>query len=51
MRVRGGASLLDIAEVKGGVQTRMLITIDTAVDAVGHSEAVCVIESISRWLH
>ena len=55
MRVRGGASLLDIAEVKGGVQTRMLITIETAAaaaaDAFGQSEQVCVIESISRWLH
>lgn len=51
MRVRGGASLLDIVEVKGGVQTRMLITLETAADAVGHSEQVCVIESISRWLH
>lgn len=46
MSVRGGASLQDMAEVKGGVQTRMMITIDEREGA-----PVCTIESISRWLN
>ncbi len=46
MRVRGSASLLDVVEVRGGVQTRMLITIEQV-----RGEPLCVIESISRWLH
>ncbi|MCX6540875.1 MAG: dehydratase [Actinobacteria bacterium] len=46
MRVRGGAALVELSEVKGGVQTLMRITIEQAT-----GEPVCVIESISRWLH
>jgi len=46
MRVRGGAALVELSEVKGGVQTLMRITIEQAT-----GEPVCVIESITRWLH
>ena len=46
-RVRGGAELTDVADVPGGLQTTMTITIE----ADGVSKPVCVIESISRWLH
>jgi acyl dehydratase len=56
MRVRGGAVLVDVADVKGGVnggvQTRMLITVEQDRDQEHAQDApVCVIESISRWLH
>jgi len=46
-RVRGRASLVDVIEVRGGIQTRMVITVSTDVDA---AEPACVIESLSRWL-
>ncbi len=46
MNLRGGASLHDIVDVKGGVQTRMMVTIEDSEGAL-----VCTIESISRWLH
>ena len=51
MRIRGAAFLAEVAEVKGGVQTRMLITIEH--DAAGDRDVqtLCSIESISRWLH
>lgn len=45
MSLRGGATLDDMADVKGGVQTRMMITIEDREGA-----PVCTIESISRWL-
>ena len=45
MRVRGAASLDDVVDVKGGIQTRMLIVIESADGA-----PICTIESISRWL-
>ncbi|CAB4880099.1 unannotated protein [freshwater metagenome] len=49
--LRGGASLEELTEVRGGVQTRMLITIESR-DAEGLAgKPVCIIESISRWLH
>ncbi len=46
-RVRAGAQLTDVADVPGGLQTTMTITIE----ADGVSKPVCVVESISRWLH
>ncbi len=46
-RVRGGAELTDVADVPGGLQTTMTITIEVE----GASKPACVIESISRWLH
>ena len=44
-RVRTCASLLDVIDVKGGIQTRMLITVED-----GDGRPVCSIESLSRWL-
>lgn len=43
--VRGGAELLAVEDVRGGIQTRMLITVEHQDGA-----PACVIESISRWL-
>ena len=47
-RVRGRATLADVAEVKAGIQTTMLITVET--ESGGDREA-CVIESLSRWMN
>lgn len=44
-RVRATASLVDVAEVKGGIQTRMTIVVE-----VEGGEPACNIESISRWI-
>ena len=44
-RLRGSATLVDVAEVKGGIQTKMVITVD-----VETGEPACVIEALSRWL-
>ena len=45
-RIRAGAQLTDVAEVAGGLQTTMVVTIDIE----GAGRPACVIESISRWL-
>ena len=45
VRVRGGAELLAVEDVRGGIQTRMLITVER-----DDGDPICVIESISRWL-
>jgi acyl dehydratase len=45
-RIRGGAELTAVTEVKGGLQTTIVITIEIE----GSSKPACVIESISRWL-
>ena len=45
-RVRGGAELTAVTEVKGGLQTTIVITIEIE----GSTKPACVIESISRWL-
>ena len=45
-RLRGSATLLDVTDVRGGVQTRMAIVVES--ESAG---AVCTIESLSRWLH
>jgi acyl dehydratase len=45
-RVRGTAELVACAEVAGGVQTTIRITVE--VD--GGGEPACVVESLSRWL-
>jgi len=45
-RVRAGAELLDVTDVPGGIQTRVLITIEIE----GGEKPACVIESLSRWL-
>lgn len=44
-RLRGGAELLAVEDVRGGIQTCMLITVEHQDGA-----PACVIESISRWL-
>jgi len=45
-KVRGGAELLQVVDVPGGVQTTMRITIEVEGDA----KPACVIESVSRYL-
>jgi acyl dehydratase len=47
--LRAGAELTAVADVAGGLQTTMTITIE-----IGHAAAsapACVIESVSRWLN
>jgi acyl dehydratase len=44
-RVRATASLVDVTDVKGGIQTRMSITVEVHGD-----DPACTIESLSRWL-
>ena len=49
-RVRGSASLVDVADVKAGIQTTMVIVIER--DAAGLADTDrCVIESLSRWMN
>jgi len=45
-RLRGGAELVEVEEIAGGVQTLMRITIEVE----GRDEPACVIDSISRWI-
>jgi acyl dehydratase len=45
-RIRAGAELADVSDVPGGIQTRVLITIEIE----GGGKPACVIESLSRWL-
>jgi acyl dehydratase len=45
-RIRASATLTQVEEVAGGVQTTMLIT----VEIEGGTKPACVIESISRYL-
>lgn len=45
-RVRANVRLESTAEVTGGVQTTMLIT----VELEGSEKPACVVEAISRWL-
>jgi acyl dehydratase len=45
-RVRGGAELAAVEDVKGGIQTTMVITIEIE----GQDRPACVIESLSRYL-
>lgn len=44
--VRAGAELVEVTEVKGGLQTLMRITIEIE----GEERPACVIDAISRWL-
>lgn len=46
-RVRAGAELTGVTEVKGGLQTTMTITIEVE----GSDDPACIIDSISRWLN
>jgi acyl dehydratase len=45
-RVRGGVELADVTDVKGGIQTTMVITIEIE----GQDRPACVIEALSRYL-
>lgn len=45
-RIRAGAELAAVAEIPGGVQTTMLVTIEIE----GGAKPACVIESLSRFL-
>ena len=46
-RVRGGGELIEVSDVKGGIQTLVRIT----VEIEGGTKPACVIDSLSRWLH
>ncbi|MFM8380685.1 MAG: MaoC family dehydratase [Actinomycetota bacterium] len=46
-RIRAGAELVAIDEVKGGLQTTIRVTIECE----GSAKPACVIESLSRWLN
>jgi acyl dehydratase len=45
-RVRGGAELLTVTPVRGGLETMIRITIEIE----GNGEPAAVIDSLSRWL-
>jgi acyl dehydratase len=45
-RIRAGAEMIEVSEVKGGIQTLVRITIEIE----GGTRPACVIDSISRWL-
>jgi acyl dehydratase len=44
-RIRAGAEMQAVTDVPGGVQTKVLITIEIE----GSDKPACVIESLSRW--
>lgn len=44
-RLRATATLTDVSDVRGGIQTRMTIVVES--DTAG---PVCTIDSLSRWL-
>jgi hypothetical protein len=45
-RIRASARLSQAAEVPGGVQT----TVEITVEVEGSGEPACVVESLSRWM-
>ena len=45
--IRAGAEMIEVSEVKGGIQTLVRITIEIQ----GGERPACVIDSTSRWLH
>ncbi len=45
-RIRAGAEMAEVTDVNGGIQTKVIITIEIE----GGQRPACVIESISRWL-
>ena len=50
--VRGGAELVEITPVNGGIQTRIRITIEVRhTDGSVGPKPACVIDSLSRFLH
>jgi acyl dehydratase len=44
-RIRGGGELLEVEEVKGGVQATIRVTVEIA----GSDRPGCVIDTISRY--
>jgi acyl dehydratase len=44
-RIRAGAEMMSVTDVGGGIQTKVLITIEIE----GSEKPACVIESLSRW--
>ncbi len=52
-RVRASATLVEVTEVKRGIQTRMTISFEVLSarsNDADHAQPGCVIESVSRWL-
>ncbi len=45
-RIRGGAEIVAVEEIAGGLQTTITIT----VEVEGSAKPACVVESLSRWL-
>jgi acyl dehydratase len=45
-RIRAGAEMVEVSEVKGGLQTLVRVTIELE----GSEKPACVIDSLSRWL-
>ena len=45
-RIRASVELAEVEEVKGGVQTREVVTIEIE----GSDRPACVIEALSRWM-
>jgi acyl dehydratase len=45
-RVRAGAELVEVTEVKGALQTLMRVT----VEVEGSSKPACIIDALSRWM-
>lgn len=45
-RIRGGAELIDVDEINGGLQTEMTVT----VEIEGGTKPACVVAAISRFL-
>jgi acyl dehydratase len=45
-RVRAGAEMLEVTDVNGGIQTKVLIT----VELEGSEKPACVVESLTRFL-
>jgi acyl dehydratase len=45
-RVRAGAELVEVTDVSGGIQIKVLVT----VEIEGSEKPACVIESLTRWL-
>jgi acyl dehydratase len=46
-RIRGGGELIEVGEVKGGLQTLVRVT----VEIEGGDKPACVIDAVTRWLH
>ena len=45
-RVRGGAEIVHVEDIPGGLQTTITITIEIE----GNDKPACVMESLSRWI-